>query len=389
MHTPGFSTRPHEAYASMRRRFGALVPVELAPGVPGTLVIGYSEALRILYDEEHFSADPRIWQKSIPADHPLLGLMGWLPAARNSDGPDHDRYRRVSIDALDVDLYALASMVKERAVELIATFEKNEGVDLLAQYAAPLVLEALNRMIGCPPEIGKRVADGMAARFDSNGRDGGGRRMMWEALMELIALKRDKPGDDVASRLVHHPAGLDDAECFAQLMSFYGAGFEAQYNLMTNALVQILTTSSGGFGDIVLSGHSSTLEALEWVLFRDPPMANFCFKYPKKTLLFGDVWLPAHQPVVISIAACNNDPAIVPGDDLQRIGNRSHLAWAVGSHACPAQRVAYVTTQNGIDQLLDVLPEMKLAVPPEELVWRPGPFHRALASLPVRLYPRR
>ena len=35
------------------------------------------------------------------------------------------------------------------------------------------------------------------------------------------------------------------------------------------------------------------------------------------------------------------------------------------------------------EQILDALPEMELAVPADELVWRPGPFARALASLPV------
>ncbi|MGY2062489.1 cytochrome P450, partial [Nocardia gipuzkoensis] len=36
-----------------------------------------------------------------------------------------------------------------------------------------------------------------------------------------------------------------------------------------------------------------------------------------------------------------------------------------------------------IDQLLDALPEIRLAVPGPALQWRPGPFHRALAALPV------
>ena len=36
-----------------------------------------------------------------------------------------------------------------------------------------------------------------------------------------------------------------------------------------------------------------------------------------------------------------------------------------------------------IDQLLDALPEMRLAVPVDGLTWRPGPFHRALVALPV------
>jgi cytochrome P450 len=84
---------------------------------------------------------------------------------------------------------------------------------------------------------------------------------------------------------------------------------------------------------------------------------------------------------VVSMAACNNDPAISAGHD--RRGNRAHLAWGAGPHACPAQPLAYNIAQDAIDQLLDALPDTRLAVPAGELTWRTGPFHRALAALPV------
>ncbi|MGA6205700.1 hypothetical protein ACPESR_13230 [Nocardia testacea] len=40
-----------------------------------------------------------------------------------------------------------------------------------------------------------------------------------------------------------------------------------------------------------------------------------------------------------------------------------------------------------IDLLLDALPEMELAVPAGQLTWRPDPFHRAPAVLPVAFPP--
>ncbi|MGF6882132.1 hypothetical protein ABIA39_002731 [Nocardia sp. GAS34] len=84
------------------------------------------------------------------------------------------------------------------------------------------------------------------------------------------------------------------------------------------------------------------------MLFLDPPIANFCMTYPRQPVLLDEVWLPAHQPVIISIAACNNDPAISGGD---HTGNRSHLAWGAGPHACPARRSGYLIAQDGVDRL--------------------------------------
>ncbi|WP_425301340.1 hypothetical protein [Nocardia wallacei] len=45
--------------------------------------------------------------------------------------------------------------------------------------------------------------------------------------------------------------------------------------------------------------------------------------------------------------------------------------------------MALVIAQRALDQLLDALPDLRPAVPVAELAWRPGPFHRALAALPV------
>ncbi|QIS01172.1 cytochrome P450 [Nocardia brasiliensis] len=378
LHTAEFAADPHRAYADMRAGYGSLVPIEVAPDVPATLVVGYQAALRILNDPEHFPADPRTWQQNIPADSPVKPMMEWYPNALRNSGAAHARYRQAYTAAIDgIDLHALHSTVERIAIPLINTFCAAGSADLVTQYAFPLVFEVLNQMVGCSAELGQRVATGMAALFDTvNAAQG--MQMLSEALMELIQLRRAEPGDDVTSRLAHHRAELDDVEMLSQLISFYGAGIEPQQNLITNTLLLMVTDDR--FGGDVLGGSMSTRDALDEVLFNDPPMANFCTSYPRQPILIDNNWLPAHQPVLISLAGCNNDPEIRGGD---RTGNRAHLAWGAGPHACPAKSVAYLVVQDAIDQLLDALPELRLAVPAAELTWRPGPFHRALASLPV------
>ncbi|WP_280467983.1 cytochrome P450 [Nocardia cyriacigeorgica] len=378
LYTEEFSDDPHRAYREMRKRFGSLVPIDLAPDVPATLVIGYQEAVRILNDPDHFPADPRTWQTSIPPDSPVKPMMEWYPNALRNSGTVHARYRSAYVEGIDkIDLNALNATVEKIAIPLINTFCEEGSADLVTQYAFPLVFEVLNQLVGCSPELGRRIAAGMAALFDTVNAEWGMTHLS-EALMELIQLKRSQPGDDVTSVLVAHPSNLDDEELLANLISFYGAGIEPQQNLILNTLLLMLTDDR--FGGEMLGGSLSTRDALDDVLFNDPPMANYCTTYPRQPILIDNAWLPAHQPVVISLAGCNTDPGIRGGD---RTGNRSHLAWSIGPHACPAQSVALVVVQEAIDQLLDALPEMELARPMAELSWRPGPFHRALTSLPV------
>lgn len=381
LYSPEFAADPHRAYASMRQVYGALVPVELTPGVAATLVIDYRTALDILHDPEHFPADPRTWQKTVPAGCPIRPMMEWRPNALRNDGEHHTRFRRATVAAIDaVDLHALHATVEQVAIPLINTFSGDGQAELIGQYAFPITFDVLNAVIGCPDEIGTSLVGAFRDMFNAADPTASAtvEQRIGAALGELIAYKRATPGDDIATRLLHHPAALTDDEIVHQLVTMYAAGSEPGLNLIVNTVLLMLTDDR--FGGSLLGGSLSVRDALDEVLFNDPPLANYCISYPRQPVLIDGVWLPTHQPVLISMAACNTDPA-VRSDDLT--GNRAHLSWSAGNHTCPASTLAYLIAQDAIEQLLDALPEMRLRCSREQLTWRPGPFHRALTGLPV------
>ena len=80
LYSPEFAADP-QAPTAYAERFGSLVPVELVPGIRATLVIGYRTAVQILNDPDHFPADPKMWQRDIPADCPVLPMMRYRPNA--------------------------------------------------------------------------------------------------------------------------------------------------------------------------------------------------------------------------------------------------------------------------------------------------------------------
>ncbi|ELS55777.1 cytochrome P450 [Streptomyces viridochromogenes] len=378
LYEPDFAQNPHAAYQRMREHFGPLVPVDLAPGVPATLVVGYEEARRILGDPQRFPADPRRWQTSVPDTCPVRPMMEWRPNALRSAGAEHTRYRAANTAALAaVDQHALRDHVELVAEQTINAFKHGGKADLLSQYAWPLAFQTLSHLLGCPDEVGHRIADGMAKIFDGVNASIGN-QIMAQAVADLVALRRREPGDDVTSRLLVHVARLDDTEMGQQLITLYGAGIEPLTNLITNTLLEMLTNSE--FSGDLHAGDASVREALDSVLYRDPPLANFAMTYPPRPADISGYLLPADQPVVISYAACNNDPAL----GAQRpLGNRAHLAWGAGPHGCPASSHAYLIAEAAILHVLDALPEMDLDGHRDDLVWRPGPFHRSLVALPV------
>ncbi|WP_313896362.1 cytochrome P450, partial [Streptomyces sp. YIM 98790] len=350
------------------------------------LVTGYETALRVLRSPELFSKDPRRWRDlaegRVPQDSPVLPMMIHRPNALWSDGAEHRRLRQAITDALDrLEPAEVRAFTEESADTLIDRFAPDGEADLRNQYAKVLPLLVFNRLFGCPAGHGDLLVEGMSGIFD--GRDAERcNDLLTRTAADLVGLKRREPGPDVVSWLIDHPAGLTDEELVHQLVLLLGAGTEPEQNLIVNALRLLLADER--FATSLTGGRLAVEDALDEVLWKDPPMDNYAIHYPVRDVELDGVLLPEGMPVVVSFAAANTDPAHAVE---QRAGNRAHLAWSAGPHACPAQRQARLIATVAVERLLDRLPDLELAVPDGALARRPGPFHRALAALPVRFPP--
>nr|WP_311765327.1 cytochrome P450 [Streptomyces zingiberis] len=387
LYGPAFAADPAATYARLRR-YGPVAPVELAEGVEAWLVTSYETALDVLRSPERFSADSRRWRAradgTVPDDSPVVPMMMYRPNALWTDGAEHARLRGAINDSLErVDPNALRSYVEQSADTLIDRFGPRGEADLLSEYGAQLPLLVFEQLFGCPPEIGAKLVTGMSAIFNSEGEEAErGNQLLGESVFQLVALKRSQPGPDITSWMMAHPAGLTDEEMIHQLILLMGAGTEPQQNLICNGL-RLLLADDRFAGD--LAGGSLPVEdALDEVLWTDPPMANYCVHFPLYEQELGNHLLRPGEPVLISLASANNDPSLVSD---RRAGNRAHLAWSAGPHGCPAKDPARLIAAVAVEKLLDRLPDIELAVGVDQLSWRHGPFHRALASLPVRFPP--
>ncbi|MFK4145176.1 cytochrome P450 [Streptomyces sp. NPDC004065] len=381
----GFAADPAAAYRRLREH-GPIAPVELAPGVRASLVVGYEAALHVLRGTGTFSKDPRRWRElaagAVPADSPVVPMMMYRPNALWTDGAEHRRLRGAITDSLArVSPATLRGYVETCADTLIDRVAPAGRADLLGDYARVLPLLVFNRLFGCPADYGDRLVEGMSGIFDGvDAEKANG--LLATTLLDLVALKRERPGHDVTSWLMAHPAELTDEEMVHTLVLLMGAGTEPQQNLIANALRLLLADDR--FGGSLSRGSLPVEDALDEVLWTDPPMANYAVHYPVHDVVYEGVSLREGCPVVVSLAAANTDPALAAD---RRTGNRAHLAWSAGPHNCPAQGPARLIAATAVEKLLDRLPETELAVPAEELAWRPGPFHRALVALPVEFPP--
>ncbi|MFD3327387.1 cytochrome P450 [Streptomyces sp. NPDC058701] len=379
LHGPGFAADPQAYYAYMRH-YGPTAPVELAPGVEATLVTDYSTALQLLQDSSSFRKDARRWRDlaegRISPDNPAVPVLAYRPNCMFSDGPEHLRLRQAVTDSMArVDSRKLSQSTAQVSNYLISQFGPRGSADLLADYAKQLPLFVFNELFGCPADIGDRVLFGITGMFDGVNAERAF-EVLFGAVGELVALKRAKPGEDVTSWLMQHEAKLTDEEMVHQLALLLVAGNEPLRNLIGNTLHRLLTHDAyahkGGLID----------EAIDDTLWENPPMQNLAAHYPAADMEFAGQKLRAGDLVLVSFAAANTGPALTAAR--QAGSNRAHLAWSAGPHACPSKEPARQITVTAVENLLNRLPDVELAVPEDSLVWRPGPFNRGLTTLPAR-----
>ncbi len=390
IHGPEFSADPRGTYAALRA-MGAIAPVEITEGVFGHLTTTYRAALHLLRNTPgKFAKDPRThWRDlregRVPADSPALMMMQPRDNALWMDGPEHARLRGAITSSLErVDTHALADTVARTADGLLdAICERGQG-DLVADYADVLPMLVLIEMFGSPPEVGRAIVQAIAKLFDTAQDAAQANAELEAACLRLARLKADESGDDVTSWLLQHEAGLTDDEMVQTIVLVVGAGTAPSTNLIANAL--LLMIDDERFSGNVFDGVQPVSDALDHVLWEDPPVSNYCPLYPVGHQEYEGAALEPGVPILVSFAAANSDPRLAAAAH-RRAGNRAHLAFSAGVHGCPAPDLARVIAETAVERVLDRLPDVTLACDRDRLARRPGTFHSGWASLPVTFPP--
>ncbi|UQA95470.1 cytochrome P450 [Streptomyces halobius] len=386
LYGPDFAADPHRFYRHLRQ-YGALAPVEIAPDVTAMLVTDYRAALDLLHDDSTWSKDSRAWMQTVPADSPIMPMIGWRPNVFFSDGAAHARYREVITDSFRlVEPHELRARTHQAADTLIQRFGKDGRVDLIADYARLIPLLMFNGLFGMPDSYSERLIAAIAGMLEGNSPEeaAAANEEFTTCIMELVGAKKAARGPDLTSWFMDHPNELSDEELVHQIILTMGAGNEPLANLIGNALARML--SDDRYYNTLSGGALTAHDAINEVLWHDPPLTNYSAHFPLRDVFFHGTWLRAGQLVMVSYAAANSQFGTTtldrPGS-----GGGSHLAWAAGPHACPVKRHALLIATTAIERLTAWLSDIELAVDHSELVWRNGAFHRALAALPARFTP--
>jgi cytochrome P450 len=384
---------PQAAYQRLRDQWGAVAPVQLEPGVNAWLVLGYDEICQVVKHERLFSHDPHHWRDfaegRIPPDSQLGPAMFPREHAFFKDGDVHRRLRAPLDEAVSgLPLRQVSRENKKICADLIAGFAANGRADLVSDYAAIVPMLAIGKMIGLDVSIGQELLDCLHTLYgggeDAEAANRANQRYE-EILTDLMRSRQAVPGDDLTSTFVGHKNLHDDAEILQTIVLMVSAGLESEVNWIAQTLRVMLTDPR--FAGRVRGGRLGVDDALDEVLWLYPPQANLPARFALRDVDLGGQPVAQGDALVLGLAAANADPR-AHGDDLwDEIGNRSHLSWSAGPHACPGHVPARMIAKNAVETVLHLLPDVRLAIPAENIGFIPSPWSRCPATLPVTFTP--
>ncbi|MCX4746491.1 cytochrome P450 [Kitasatospora sp. NBC_01287] len=390
LYGPRFQTDPAQVYRELRAAHGPVAPVELAGAVPAWLVIGYRELRLVTGQPGLFGRDSSRWNAwpRIPADWPLRPMTAPTPSILYTEGAEHQRRSAAITDALAaVDPYELKKHCERLADRLIDEFAGRGEADLVTEYAHRLPLLVLCWMLGLDSVQAPVLIGGLVDMLDGGARAQQGGQTLLRMMVDLVEDKRAAPGVDITSRLLVHPAGLDDDEVMRDLRVLLAAGHQPTAYWIANALRLMLTDER--FAASFSGGRRSVGQALTEALWEDTPTQVFAGRWATRDTRLGGQRIAAGDLVLLGFAGANADPAVRQPDGATAEGNHAHLSFSHGEHRCPfpAQEAAEVIAGTAVEVLLDRLPDLRLAVAEHALVWRPSAWVRALVALPVAFTP--
>jgi cytochrome P450 len=378
------------AYAELATA-GPVVRVTLPNGLPAWLVTGRAECRAVLNDE-------RFTKTGTPLGVLLRKLRPHLVPALSShmlltDGPGHTRLRRLVNAAFTRrPMDALDERIREITTGLLGGLAEHgdRPVDLLAEFAYPLPMTVICDMLGVPdayraPFRAHTVGFTSGVYVDeadfAAAADG-----LVEVMRHLIALKRAEPAEDLISALVAARDGGDQLsadELTSMIWVLTAAGHETTVNLLAGGIAALLTHSDQ-LARLRAEPALISSAVEELLRFCSPVQVTFPLVAAIDTEV-GGVRIPAGETVVPALLPANR--GVAEESDVLDLGRHPnhHLAFGHGAHHCLGAPLARLEARIALSALLARFPDLRLALAPDQLQWRPNFLFHGLTELPVRL----
>ncbi|MEU1376579.1 cytochrome P450 [Streptomyces triculaminicus] len=400
LYGPEYKRDPYPLYERMRAA-GPVHRVLFPSGVTAWLVTGHAAAQRTL-------ADPRLGKNHALGNDRWRERASIMPEPQHSqlqvhllhqDAPKHTAMRRLITDAFAPRrMEELRPRFQEMADALVdamlvdAVPAEAGTADLVRCFAARFPFQVLAEVIGLPPHLAARFRRDWGKVVAPVGPTDPGRpayeallRELQEYIAEVVADRREHPGDGLLSRLVsaRDEGELSAEELDSMIFQLLVAGQEPVTNQITTALVSLMRHPPAM--ERLRAEPALMPAAVEELMRLDSAFELTTWRFLAEDADLHGTRVPAGDSVIVSLCAANRDPERFPDPDTLDLDRAQgpHLAFGHGVHFCPGAALARIEMQVALGTLLARLPGLRLDVDDDELRWIPAVLGRGTAELPV------
>ena len=393
--TPAFFENPYPLYEQIRAA-GPLLPLG-----PNTYVTGRFSVIDALLRDRRMG---KTYLQSVQARYGEAATQNPVFQALSRtflmiNPPAHTRLRALLMQAFNRrQVEALTRIVETTTRSLLDRIGNKTEFDLVADFALPLPVEIICRLLDIPVEDGVKLG-GAASRLasaldlaplnESQLADANEGALTLEAYFrDVVAQRRARPGDDLVSSLLgveEDGATLTEAEIISNVILLFVAGHETTSNMIGNAMIALFRAP----GELQrlkegLSDPSVVSKAVTECLRHDGAV-QMVVRTAFEDVTLDDVTVPRGSIVFMLLGAANRDPGAFPNPDqldLSREGAPS-LSFGGGIHYCLGARLAVLELECAIAGLLRRFPALQ-PVDLAQLSWHRRNNLRGVQALPVR-----
>lgn len=383
---------------------GPLTRVELPGGVRAWATTRHDVTKSVLNDPR-FVRNTDHWEDfrngTVTESWPL---MGTIPRDDTNmlalDGAPHRRMRKLTsspfsarrVERLRPDIERITDQALDR-LEARAS----RPLDLRSEFTFKVPMTVIGELYGVEGEEYEQLGDMYARLFSGTTEEGEHLRIygaLYQFFDELVARKRadlDNCDDFTADLIRATEKGeqpLTDEEAVVTLITVVAAGHETTVNLLNNTVRALLAHPEEHAG--LRRGEYTWEQVVEETLRYDAPNNLLMFRFATEDVAVGGVTIKKGEAVLSHYGASAKDRAEFGEDadvfDPGRTHGR-HITFGYGPHICPGAPLSRLEAGIILPKLFERFPDLRLAVPDEELEVATALSVNSLKELPVLLLP--
>jgi cytochrome P450 len=346
-----------------------------------------------LFSSEVFRRDPRPPYPPIPdADMELYGSVRAFfgDFFIQHDRPSHTQMRKVVHGYFTPNaMEAWRPLVRTVIGELLDEVEGQGQMDVMRDFATPLPVLVIARMLGLPSQDRQFIRE-LAQKLLFIGRGDLNRMLpltdgingLVQYLSPLIEERRARPGEDLLSVLAsgETTGAYTRDEVLANAVLLLLAGHETTINLICNGALALIRHPEQWA--LLQRNPALAVGATEECLRYDPPVKSLQ-RLAAQDVELRDIVIRKLDRARWFITAANRDPEKFPDPDRFDITRdpNPHVAFGSGIHHCLGATLARVEGQEAFQALVQRYPALSMKT--EELDYHPSITFRSLKTLPV------